>query len=580
MDDRFRITGVLGSGGMGCVYLAEHVSIRRPVALKILHPEVEADDEVSKRFEREAFAIGRVDHPNCVNVSDFGKLEDGTLYMVLEVLDGVLLSKLLAEECRIEWQRALHIARHVLSALAYAHGAGIIHRDVKPENVILVEEGGDKDFAKILDFGIAKLHDDEKPNGDGVLAYVDPTLTQIGSTIGTPTSIAPEQAFGQAIDQRADLYALSVMLFEMIAGVPPFESDDVGGLLSMHAAAEVPRLADVAPELSVPEAVEQMIRCGLEKDKGKRIATAAEYIERIDEITAGLSGLREIPGILAENFRESIMPAVARAVKTQRKRTPKQKAALTFLIMGMISVMAFAFGSKRPSYLPARGGVPLIAPKHGPEAKAAAVMLEQGRPADATEYLRAHKKKVREDPYALMVLGHAHASEQRNILALAAYEKAVTQEPKLGKDELMRTTVDLMLDKKAPGVVEDAIDFLGVLATRAEDERAREQLVALASSSEIRTTRQHAMRVADELGFAEGIDRLSAYLLDLQQGETCADRKAAVAKLRALGDKRAISALTEAQNRIRTEGLLKRKVNDNACLRTAAEEAVRYLESL
>jgi hypothetical protein len=207
-------------------------------------------------------------------------------------------------------------------------------------------------------------------------------------------------------------------------------------------------------------------------------------------------------------------------------------------------------------------------------------MLEQGRPADATEYLLEHKKEVREDPYALMVLGHAHASEQRNILALAAYDKAVTQAPKLGKDELMRTTVELMLDKKAPGVVEDAIDFLGVLATRTEDAQARDRLVALASSSEILTTRQYAMHVADELGFGDGIDRLDSYLLDLEQGESCADRKDAVAKLRALGDKKAIPSLTGAQNRIRTEGLLKRKVNDNACLRTAAEEAVRYLESL
>ncbi len=580
MDERFRLTGVLGSGGMGCVYLAEHVSIRRPVALKILHPEVGADDEVSKRFEREAFAIGRVDHPNCVNVSDFGKLEDGTLYMVLELLDGVLLSKLLADEGRLDWQRALHIARHVLSALAYAHEAGIIHRDVKPENVILVEEGGDKDFAKILDFGIAKLHDDDKPNGAGVLEYGDPTLTQVGSTIGTPTYIAPEQAFGQAIDQRADVYALSIMLFEMIAGLPPFESDDVGGLLTMHAAAEVPKLQDVAPELSVPEAVEEMIRCGLEKEKDNRIASAAEYIERIDEITAGVSGLREIPGILAENFRESIVPAVARAVKTKRKRTPKQKAALTLLVMGMVSVMAFAFGNKRPSYLPARAGVPLIAAKHGPAAEAAAAMLEQGRPGDATDYLLERKKEVRHDPYALMVLGHAHASEQRNILALAAYEKAVLQEPKLGKDELMRTTVELMLDKKAPGVVQDAIDFLGVLATETRDAEAKKRLIALASSAEILTTRRYAMRVVDELGIGEGVDRLGSYQLDLEQGETCTDRKTAVAKLRTLGDKRAIPALTQAQKRIRTEGILKRRVNDNACLRTAAEEAVRYLESL
>ncbi|MGB5813163.1 MAG: serine/threonine-protein kinase, partial [Polyangiales bacterium] len=256
MDGRYRITGVLGSGGMGCVYRAEHIAIRRPLALKFLHPEVEGIDEISERFKREAFAIGRMDHPNCVNVSDFGQLEDGTLYMVLEVLDGVPLFDLLEHVDRIHWRRALHIARHVLSALGYAHETGIVHRDVKPENVILVDQDGDSDFAKILDFGIAKLFDDAQVEAG------NPGLTQLGVTIGTPTYIAPEQAFGQPVDARADLYSLSVMLFEMIAGEPPFECDDVLALLTMQATAEAPRVADVAPGVCIPGEVEALIRMG------------------------------------------------------------------------------------------------------------------------------------------------------------------------------------------------------------------------------------------------------------------------------------------------------------------------------
>ena len=282
LDSKFRITGVLGSGGMGCVYLAEHLSLRRPVALKLLHPEVEGIEEVTLRFEREAFATGRVDHPNCVNVSDFGRLEDGTLYMVLEVLDGVSLFDLIEKEGEIEWRRALHIVRHVLSALACAHEAGIVHRDVKPENVILVDQEDDPDFAKILDFGIAKLFDGAN------LQSNDPQLTQLGVTIGTPTYIAPEQAFGQPIDARADLYALSVMLYEMIAGVPPFEADEVVQLLSMHTSADVPPFRKTAPGARVPKSVETLIRDGLEKNKDDRVPTADEYIARIDRILADL----------------------------------------------------------------------------------------------------------------------------------------------------------------------------------------------------------------------------------------------------------------------------------------------------
>jgi hypothetical protein len=222
----------------------------------------------------------------------------------------------------------------------------------------------------------------------------------------------------------------------------------------------------------------------------------------------------------------------------------------------------------------------MVAPKHGPEAETAAEMLEQGRPKDAAAYLIEHKQEVREEPYAQMVLGHAHANAQRSILALVAYEKAILLEPKLASDELMRTNLDLMLDKKAPGVVDDAIEFMGMLVREVDDGAAEDRLVSLASSDETLRRRQHAVAVADEVGLGDRVDRLASYLLDLEQGDTCSDRKDAVAKLRALGDKKAIPALEGAQKRIRTEGLRKKKVNANACLRTDAAEAILYLQSL
>jgi tRNA A-37 threonylcarbamoyl transferase component Bud32 len=583
LDSRYRITGVLGSGGMGCVYLAEHVSIQRPLALKLLHPEVEEIAEVTKRFEREAFAIGRVDHPNCVNVSDFGKLDDGTFYMVLELLDGVLLSDLLDRQVRLDWKRVLHIGRHVLSALDYAHGAGIIHRDVKPENVILVEQDGDRDFAKILDFGIAKLHDDAKPDADTGLLTNDAKLTQHGVTIGTPTYIAPEQAYGQPIDGRADLYSLSIMLYEMITGVPPFDADEVGTLLRMHVSARVPTFEETASEVDVPEAVEALIRHGLQKKADDRIGSAQAYIDRIDEIMVlegeSQSGLREIPARVVDGFRGTFTPAVARAVR--KKRTPKQIVAAVLVVIGLIGVSSFAFGSKGPDYLPDGALSPLVQTEHGVEAEAAAEMLAQGRPKEAASYLMGHGKEVRDKPYAQMVLGHAQASAQRSIQALIAYTKAISLEPKLAKDKLMRTNIELMLDKKAPGVVDAAIDFLGKLVLATGDWTASDQLIDLASSSKSPRRRHKAMAVADEVGLGDQVDRLGSYLLDLEQGETCLVRKDAVGKLRALGNKKAIPPLRKARKRIRTEGaFVKRKVNTNACLRTDAAEAIRYLQSL
>jgi serine/threonine protein kinase len=545
LDSRYRITGVLGSGGMGCVYLAEHVSIRRPLALKLLHSEVGEIEEVKKRFEREAFAIGRVDHPNCVNVSDFGQFADGTFYMVLELLDGVLLFDLLEKETRVDWKRALHIGRHVLSALAYAHDAGIIHRDVKPENVILVEQDGDPDFAKILDFGIAKLHDDSKPESDTGLLTNDNKLTQQGITIGTPTYIAPEQAYGLAIDGRADLYSLSVMLYEMISGVPPFDADEVGALLRMHVSGEVPTFAEVAPDLEVPEVVEQLVRHGLEKKADERIGSAAEYIDRIDEVLLGESasgsGLRTMPSRMVEGLRRSMVPVLSRA--TLKKRTVV--AASAFLSIALTAGLAVAFGGRSSDDLTSQG--------------------------EATQ----------EESQAQLAYGHAQAKEQSSIHALIAYEKAVSLDPKLAKDRLMRTNVELMLERKSPRVVDAALEFLGTLVSKAGDGAAAYQLIDLASSSKVPRRRHKAASVANQVGLGDRIDLLGSYVLDLRQGESCQHRKAAVADLRTLGDKRAIPALREARKRIRSQGRGgKKRINTNACLSANANEAIRYLQSL
>jgi serine/threonine protein kinase len=583
LDSRYRITGVLGSGGMGCVYLAEHVSIQRPLALKLLHPEVGDSEEVNKRFEREAFAIGRVDHPNCVDVSDFGKLRDGTHYMVLELLDGVLLSDLLERKHRLGWKRALHIGRHVLSALGYAHDAGIIHRDIKPENVILVEQDGDPDFAKILDFGIAKLNDDAKPEVQTGLLSNDAKLTQLGVAIGTPTYISPEQAYGQSIDGRADLYSLSVMLYEMIAGVPPFDADEVGTLLRMHVSSEVPRFGDIAPEVDVPAEVEALIRDGLAKKADERIPNAHTFIARIDAlvpIASGTgSGLRELPSIPVAAARDTTATAGVPALT--KKWPSKRIAAAVLLLVAGTGLAAVSFGSDGPDYLPGGNILPLSSPAHGPEAEVAATMLAQGRAEEAVSYLMGRRADLQEEPYAQMVLGHAQASAQRSIQALNAYAKAIQLEPRLAKDKLMRTNIELMLAKKAPGIVDAALELLGTLVSEADDATAADQLIDLASSSKVTRRRHKAISVADSVGLSDRVDRLSSYLLDLQLGESCPLRKSAVANLRALGDKKAIPELRKARKRIRTEGgLIKRKVNTNACLRADAAEAIRYLQRL
>jgi len=219
IDGRYRLDATLGRGGMGLVYRATHVGMRRQVAVKILHPSLATSPEVRNRFEREALAVGKIDHPNCVATYDVGRLSGGALYLAMELLEGRSLADVLEQERQIAPGRALHILAHVLRGLSAVHAAGLIHRDIKPENIFLIRVGEDLDFAKILDFGIAKPMSGELSD-DGV------RLTQAGMAFGTPIYMAPEQALGNPMDGRADLYAAAIIGYEMVCGQPPFYSED------------------------------------------------------------------------------------------------------------------------------------------------------------------------------------------------------------------------------------------------------------------------------------------------------------------------------------------------------------------
>jgi serine/threonine protein kinase len=274
IDGRYRIVGLLGQGGMGAVYRAEHVGMGKMLAVKLLHPHVSTRRDAGARFQREAFASGRIDHPNCVAVSDFGVREDGSFYLVMELLQGESLREMIDRERRLPWPRALHIARHVLRGLAHAHAQGIIHRDIKPENIFVVRRDDDPDFAKVLDFGIAKLI----AGGEGN------NVTREGLVVGTPTYLSPEQAFGGELGAASDLYSLSVVLYEMLAGRPPFESSDPVALLTAHATQDIPSLSSIARDVAVPEAVELLVRKGLAKLRGQRFEHAEAYVAALDAV--------------------------------------------------------------------------------------------------------------------------------------------------------------------------------------------------------------------------------------------------------------------------------------------------------
>jgi serine/threonine-protein kinase len=283
ISGRYRIEKLLGEGGMGAVYQAEHTHMRKRLAIKVLHPEMSRLPEVVARFEREAMAAAHIDHPNVATATDFGKLDDGSFFLVLEFVEGKSLRDSV-QQGPLELGRALRILRQIGAALQRAHVIGIVHRDLKPENVMLIDRDGEPDFVKVLDFGIAKVPVGDIATSGAKSDQNAPALTQLGMVYGTPEYMAPEQALGQNVDPRADIYALGVMAFEMIAGVRPFDHESKVTLLGMHVTAPVPPIAAKAPGVYVPPEVEAIIIRMLAKESTYRHADAKELLEALDAI--------------------------------------------------------------------------------------------------------------------------------------------------------------------------------------------------------------------------------------------------------------------------------------------------------
>ncbi|MBK6519608.1 MAG: serine/threonine protein kinase [Polyangiaceae bacterium] len=279
VDDRYAIDRVIAMGGMGTVYLARHLKLKKRVALKVLHPDAEDHPELFLRFEREAQAGAQVSHPNVAAATDFGEAQDGTRYLVLEYVRGSTLRQVIDSDAPLSSLRAARIVRQLAAALGEIHKRGIVHRDLKPRNVML----GEGDFVKIVDFGLAKIdgarlstmpRDDDESGG---------RLTGGGMIFGTVEYLAPEAAYGMdRVDHRADLYALGVIAFEMLSGKHPFEGAGELEAFAVQRTRPAPAISERAPGVSVPAALERVVQRLLEKDVGARYPSSAELIQDLD----------------------------------------------------------------------------------------------------------------------------------------------------------------------------------------------------------------------------------------------------------------------------------------------------------
>jgi eukaryotic-like serine/threonine-protein kinase len=306
LAEKYRVVSLLGEGGMGAVYLGEQslgTAIRK-VAIKTLHAHLSHDPQIRARFEREVGTVAGLEHPNTIQVYDYGATPEGLLYIVMEYVQGKSLADILEREGAMPLARTLHIMNQVCGSLEEAHRAGIVHRDLKPDNIVLCEKAGQKDWVEVLDFGIAKRSTENDPN--------EAKLTQQGMVLGTPPYMSPEQFTGQPIGPQSDIYSLAVMTYEMLTGRMPYTANTAWEWASQHMSAQPFPFEGVPSGAGLPQGVRTAILRGLEKNPQSRYASVMDFYETLKQGGSAAAGAPPPPPPAARAHTE-----VAAAVPMQ-----------------------------------------------------------------------------------------------------------------------------------------------------------------------------------------------------------------------------------------------------------------------
>jgi len=565
VGQRYRIVSRLGVGGMGAVYRAEHTMMRRDLAIKVLLPELGGKDEFARRFEREAESASRLDHPNIITVTDFGRTPEGLLFLAMEFLAGESLTRAI-DGGPMPPSRALHVMRQILRALDHAHGAGIVHRDLKPDNIMLVDRDGRRDVVKILDFGIAKVTEPQSGRE---------ALTQAGVIFGTPEYLSPEQALGEGVDARADIYAAGVIMYEMLAGRRPFESADKVKIISMHLSHAPPRIRDTNPGVELPVPLEQAVLQALEKSREHRFASAAAFLQALDD--AEHSATTIAPGTDATILDVSGAKRIATGANAGRagvRRRPSRRT-LALAGAGLAAIVAAGVFIKRGG----RHATALVAPARRPAPptrdlaerfKKAESLLEDGDPAGSRRVLEQALAERPDDGRVRYLLGRVAYADNKREEALSHYREAIARDAGFRGDPVLLNHVDTMLSepKQADAALDLVIERIGAPAA--------DLLVKVANDGSDLVRRRRAAAALDDFGQGKRVDRVSLAMLELKKATSCDERKVLVERLNDLADVRALPALRGLRGR--RMGPLSWGASDTSCMKTELADAIAALE--
>ncbi len=605
LDGRYELVAHLATGGMGAVFRARHVHLRKDVAVKVLRPDLTASAEIVERFRREAEIASALEHDNIVRVTDFGRSPEGLLFLVMELLAGESLFDRLRREGSLPPEEAVPVLWQVCAGLEAAHALGVVHRDLKPENVFLARTASGREVAKVLDFGIAKIADPQSGSA-----------TQAGIVVGTPEYLSPEQAMGTAVDARADVYAVGLIAWRMLAGRHPFKADEPRSLLMMQATRPVPPLTDVRPELATYPALVAAVAKACAKDAAARHQTASALgndlgaalgpafmlppgatpapsisltfspIPLVPRRAAeGPPRLATPPGAAPQGETVAVRPAppisrrVARALAFARVRLEVLRRARTARDAAA-RIASEGLRLARANPLPVIGGalavvavavtLSLFAWRSGRSAAEAQAFLAANRPQEARAVLDRALRRSPKDGELLLLLGRAlHRIPGEVGGGIDAYAAARAAAP---LDEIAREDLVAALGRERS---------LADRATRVLLEEGQAALPAIlrAAAAAPGIQRLRALALARDLGAEDRVDRAQAYG-ELLGDADCDVRRAAARRLGEIGDPAALPLLRRsAVAKVETKGFFGGVRSAPACGAPEADAAVRRIEA-